>query len=80
MSGSLVLVPSLGLYSFCWFALYNIEVMGFVLSYILFHHVWLLLLRSLFFSNKRQKGMYPVGEGRGKLEGGKGGKTVITIY
>lgn len=33
MSCPLIFVLSLGLFSFCWFALFNFDMMGFVLSY-----------------------------------------------
>jgi hypothetical protein len=53
---SLILVPSHGLFSFCWFVLSNFSAMIFALScYILFCYILLLFLRSLFFSNKREK-------------------------
>ena len=67
MSASLILVPSLGgcfppkKQGFCWVAQSSLDVMVFILSYILFY-VPLLSLRSLFFSrkeknrNERQKG------------------------
>lgn len=48
---SLVLVPSLGLFSFCLFVLSNFDVIVLVL----FCYMLLLSLRSLCFSNKRQK-------------------------
>ena len=50
------LVPSLGLFSFCWFSLSNFKVMDFALSYAnLFGHVLLLPFRSLFFPNARHR-------------------------
>lgn len=49
MMGPLILVLSVGLFSFCWFALYNFNVIVFVLfCYIL------LSLRSLLFSDERR--------------------------
>lgn len=52
MSGPLNLVPSLGFFSFRWFVLSSFDV-TFVLYYILLF--LLLLRRSPFFPNKRQK-------------------------
>lgn len=43
--------------------------MDFVFSYILCCHVWLSSRRSLFFSNEKQKGSGPSGDGR---DGGAG--------
>jgi hypothetical protein len=55
MSGSLVLGSSFEIFSFCWLALSNFNVMGFVLPYyVLFHYVWL-STRTLLFSDERQK-------------------------
>lgn len=54
-NGSLILVPSFGLVSFCWVALSNFNMVVFVLPYHTFVNVLLLSLRSLFFSNERQK-------------------------
>jgi hypothetical protein len=58
MSGSLVLLPSPVLFSFCLLVLANFYVIVCGLSFnsILFCCVQLLSLRSLFFSNERQKG------------------------
>jgi hypothetical protein len=58
LSVYLILVMSLGLFFFCWFALSNFDVIVFVLFHnILLCYVLLLSLRSLLvFSNERQKG------------------------
>jgi hypothetical protein len=83
MSGSLVLVSSLGLFSFpTWFVLSNFNAMVFVLSYCIFCLFvclvgWFLLLsfRNLF-SDERQKGVDLDGKGGGEEPGGRerGGK------
>lgn len=76
-SGSLILVPSLGiLLFFCWLGLFNFNMIVFVLSYIFFCYV-LLSLRSLFFSNKKQKGSGFGGEEKWE---GREGKAIIRIY
>lgn len=49
-------------------ALSGLSVAVFVLFYILFCHVWLFSIRSLFFSSERQKGHGSRGEGRGSGE------------
>lgn len=55
--------------------------MEFVLSYILFYHVWLLSLRSLLFSNERQEEIDPEGRGDGEELGVMArGETVLRIY
>lgn len=41
MFGTMTLVPSLGLFSFCWFALFNIDMIGFVTVSILFCYAFL---------------------------------------
>jgi hypothetical protein len=52
-------VPALGLFSFGWDALSSLDVMGFALSYyISLCHVWLSSLRTVFFSNEKQKGIW----------------------
>ena len=72
MSGSLILVPYLRLFSFSWFALSNFNLMVFVLSYIYFLSC-LLSLRSLFFFNetKREWSQRKVemGRGAGRIRG-----------
>jgi hypothetical protein len=56
MSESLILVPFLGLFSFCWFVLSNFNVIVFVLIFFyLFCYVLLLSLRSQFFSSERAR-------------------------
>jgi hypothetical protein len=56
MSGSLGFVPSFGIFSFCWFALFDFNVTGLFLSYyVLFCYVLLLSLRNLFFFNESFK-------------------------
>lgn len=62
-------MPSLGLFSFCLFVLFNSEVLVLVL---LFHFSLLLSLRSLF-SNGRKGG-------EKQLEEVKGGETIIRMY
>lgn len=39
MNESLILLPSLGLFSFCWFVLSSFDVIVFVLSYTLYYHL-----------------------------------------
>ena len=52
----LFLMPSLSLFSFYWFALYNFDLMVFVLFFnILFGHRKLLSLRSLLYSNEIER-------------------------
>lgn len=77
----LILMPSLGLFSCCWFSLSNFNVMLFVFSYILFCYVLLLSLRSLFSSSERQKGNGSRWEGGGVEQGGvEGGETLSRMY
>lgn len=61
-------MPSPGLFSFCWFILSNIDMIIFVLSYILFVIFYYYLLEAcLFFSNERQKvDLYRRSRRRGK--------------
>lgn len=75
-SGSLFLVTSLGLFSFCLLVSSNSDVLVFVLSYfILFHYILLLPLRSLFFfPNERQKVSRSWKEGRWEGAGRSGRK------
>lgn len=54
-SRSLILIASLGLFSFCWLVLSNFDVMVFVLSYILFCYILIMSLRSLFFFNETER-------------------------
>ena len=70
MSESLILVPSFRLFSFCWFVLSSLDVMGFGLSFILFCHVLLLSLRNLFFLSRGTEGVDPDGRGDREELGG----------
>ena len=75
MSGSLFLVPSLGLFSFCCFVLSNSDTLGFVLPYFI-----LLSLLFFFFPMRDRNEVDP--EGRGgwkKLRGVEGGESIIRI-
>ena len=76
-SGSLVLVPSLGLFSFCWFVFSNLNMIVFYLSYyIVFCYILLLL-----FSNESQKGSGLRQARRWRGPGKRvGGRTTIRIY
>lgn len=57
-------MPSLGdLLFFCWLALSNFNMMG--IFFFGFYYILLLSLRSLFFSNERQKGVDQEGRGEG---------------
>jgi hypothetical protein len=49
----LILVPALRLLFFCWFVLFNLDVIVFVLSYLLYF--LFLSLRSPLLSNESQK-------------------------
>jgi hypothetical protein len=55
-------------------------MMGFVISYTLFHCAWLFYLRSLFIYNERQKGngsQMGGGEEQGRVKGEKNIKEYI---
>lgn len=66
MSGFLIHLPVLRLFSFYQVAISKSDMMDFALSYVLFGHLWFLSLRGLFFSNRRQKrSIYKEGEKRG---------------
>lgn len=64
MSGSLFLVPSLGLF-FCFFVLSNYNVLAFILMYIIFYYY---PLEASLFSKEGQKGV-KVCVGMGNWEG-----------
>lgn len=77
MSGSLILVPSLGFFSFCWFSLSNFDVIYF-LSYVLFCYILIFSLRNVFFPLMRdRKGMNL--DWSGVKEGGRGQGAGATI-
>lgn len=74
--GFWILSLPLGLFSFC--CLLKLDVMCFVLSfYVLFCYVWLLALKILLFSNKRQQSSR---SSREELAGVEEGEAVIRIY
>ena len=65
MSGSLTLVPAMGLFPSCLVAVSNFNMIVFAMSYnSLLYHVSLLSLGNLFFSNERQKDHGTGWEGR----------------
>ena len=68
-SGSLILVPSLGFFSFCLFILSNSDVIGFVCLFypVTFYFVifYYYPLEACLFSNERQKGIQ-IGEEVGR--------------
>jgi hypothetical protein len=66
--GSLILVPSLGLFSFYWFVLSNSDGFTFVLLFCYCP------LEFYLFSNERQKGNRYIREGRQGGTGGSGGR------
>ena len=75
MRGSLILVPSLGLFSF----LFNFDVIDFVLSFFVMFYYY--PLEACFFEVRYRKGMGEDGLGGGEELGGvEGGETVIRIY
>lgn len=81
ISGTLILVPSLRLFYSYQFALFNINVMVYVLSYILFCYVLLMSIVSLFISNEWQKISRSGWEGRsGRTGRGEEMESVIRIY
>lgn len=65
VSGSLVLVPFFGLFSFCWFVLSNFDVRISLFRHATFYFVMLdyCLLEVYCFLMKDRKGMDPVGRG-----------------
>ena len=78
--GCLILVPLLGLFPFCWFALSSFNVMVFVLSFIfvMFGHS---RLEVCSFLMRDRKGVDPDESGGGEgLEGAEERETVIRIY
>lgn len=68
MSGFLLLVPFLELFSFCWFVLSNLDGMVLVFSFYLLCFV--ICLRSLFFPIERLKGSRSQCRKWGEVRGG----------
>ena len=76
-SGALILMPSLGVFSFCWLVFPNFDMIVLVFSwYILFLIFYYYLLEAYSFLMRGREGVNPVGRGGeeelGGVEGGKG--------
>jgi hypothetical protein len=66
-NGSLVLVPSRGLVSFCWVALSNFTTVDFVLSYYTLLNVYCYLLAACsFLMRDRKEWIWTDGRGGGE--------------
>lgn len=81
MSGSLTLVLALGTLILLCITMSNIDMIALASSYyILFCQVWLLSIRSLFFSKERQKEGGSGGEGGWEELGGVEEKKLLSGY
>lgn len=75
-SGALILIPSLGVFSFCCLVFPNFDIIVLVFSYYILFLIFYYLLEAYSFLIRNREGINPVGRGGeeelGGVEGGKG--------